>query len=80
MQVIWIGQHNGFIARIKEVAPHINAIHCIIHRQHFAARDLGGEMSNALKVAINMINVVQVNSLHERGYSSKYVKKNTSDH
>ncbi len=25
------GKHNGFVAKLKTVAPHISAIHCIIH-------------------------------------------------
>ena len=45
-------KHNGFVAKLKEVAPHIMTIHCIIHQQHLAARSLNNDMEEALKVAI----------------------------
>ena len=34
------GKHNGFVAKLKEVASHIITIYCIIHRQHFAFKFL----------------------------------------
>ena len=42
------GKHNGFVAKFKEVAPHIMTIHCIIHRQHLAAKFLDNDMEEAL--------------------------------
>ena len=60
------GKHNGFVAKFKEVAPHIMTIHCIIHRQHLAAKSLDNEMEEALKVAIAAINFVKANALHDR--------------
>ena len=60
------GKHNGFVAKLKEVAPHIMTIHCIIHRQHLAAKYLNNDMEEALKVAISAINFVKVNPLHDR--------------
>ena len=59
-------KHNGFIAKLKEVAPHILAIHCIIHRQHLAAKDLSDDMQEALQVAISAVNFVKANALHDR--------------
>ena len=38
------GKHNGFVAKLKEVAPHIMTIHCIIHRQHLAAKYLNNDI------------------------------------
>ena len=41
-------------------------IHCIIHRQHLAAKSLNNDMEEALKVAISTINFVKANALHDR--------------
>ena len=59
------GKHNGFDAKLKEVAPHIMTIHCIIHRQHLAAKSLNNDMEETLKLAILAINFVKVNALHD---------------
>ena len=37
-------KHNGFVAKFKEVAPHKMTTHCIIHRQHLAAKSLDNDM------------------------------------
>ena len=60
------GKHNGFVAKLKEVAPHSLTIHCIIHREHLAAKSLNGDMEETLKVAISAVNFVKVNALHDR--------------
>ena len=38
--IIMICKQNGFISKLKEVAPHMLAIHCIIYRQHLAVKVL----------------------------------------
>ena len=60
------GKHNGFVAKLKKVAPHIMTIHCIIHRQHLAAKSLNNDMEEALKVTISAISFVKANALHDR--------------
>ena len=60
------GKHNGFVAKLKKVSPHVITIHCIIHRQHLAAKSLNNDMEEALKVAISAINFVKANALHDR--------------
>ena len=62
------GKHNDFVAKLKEVevGPHILTIHCIIHREHLAVKSLNGDMEEALKVAISVVNLVKANTLHDR--------------
>ena len=60
------GKHNGFVAKLKEVALHIMTIHCIIHWQHLAAKSLNNDMEEALKVTISAISFVKANALHDR--------------
>ena len=43
------GKHIGFAAKLKEVAPHILTIHCIIHREHLAAKSLNGDIGRDIE-------------------------------
>ena len=53
------GRVKGFVSRMKSVAPHISHIYCIVHRQHLAAKNIGGGMEEALNTAIHAINFVK---------------------
>ena len=60
------GRNKGFITQMKTVAPHILHVHCIIHRQHLASKNIGGNMEQALEAAVSGINFIKANSLNER--------------
>ena len=61
------GRVKGFVSRMKSVAPHISHIHCIVHRQDLAAKNIGGGgMEEALNAAIHAINFVKANSVNDR--------------
>ena len=60
------GKVKGFVSRMKAVAPHISHVHCIVHRQHLAAKSVEGDMEEALNAAIHAINFVKANSLNDR--------------
>ncbi len=64
-----IGKNKGFVSRLKEVAPHITHIHCILHRQHLAAKELGGDMETSLNIAVAIINFIKANPLHQRQFN-----------
>ena len=73
------GKVKGFVFRMKAVAPHISHVHCIIHRQHLAAKNIGGDMEEALNVAIQAIYFVKAN-LRMTGYLCNSVKLKSSKH
>ena len=50
---------------MRSVAPHIYHIHCIIHRQHLVARNIGGDMEQVLSAAIHVFNIVISNSVND---------------
>uniref|UniRef100_A0A0L8GXH9 DUF4371 domain-containing protein n=1 Tax=Octopus bimaculoides TaxID=37653 RepID=A0A0L8GXH9_OCTBM len=60
------GKVKGFVSRMKSVAPYIFYTHCIIHRQHLVAKNIGGHMEEALNTAIHAINFVKSNSVNNR--------------
>ena len=55
------GKVKGFISGMKSVARHIFHIHCIIHRQHIVAKNIGGDMEEALNAAIHVAHFVKSN-------------------
>ena len=64
-----LGKNKGFVSRLKELIPGIIHIHCIIHRQHLAAKVIGGDMEDALDLAITIINFINATSLNHRQFS-----------
>ena len=63
---VMTGKVKIFIYKMKSVAPHIFQIHCLIHRQHLAAKNIGGDMKVAHNAAIQAINFVKSNSVNGR--------------
>ena len=64
------------LQNLKKVASHIMTIHCIIHRQHLAAKSLNNNMKEALKIAVSAINFVKANALHDRLFQKLCEDKN----
>ncbi|CAI9730340.1 Hypothetical predicted protein [Octopus vulgaris] len=60
------GKVKGFVSKMKSVAPHIFYIHCIIHKQHLVAKNIGEHMEEALNTAIHAINFVKSNSVNNK--------------
>ncbi|KFD60685.1 hypothetical protein M514_10614 [Trichuris suis] len=61
-----VGCHRRFVARLREVAPDTLAVHCVIHRQHLAAKRLSHRLNGSLQYVINAVNRIKSNSLKDR--------------
>lgn len=61
-----VGQHKGFVSLLKKENPSVFAVHCVIHRQHLAAKKLSEPLSKSLQVVINVINFIKRHALNER--------------
>lgn len=61
-----IGRHRGFIAHLKEAIPGIFTIHCVIHRQHLAAKHLSDRLHTTLQVVIKAVNKIKAHPLNTR--------------
>ncbi|XP_050528101.1 SCAN domain-containing protein 3-like [Daktulosphaira vitifoliae] len=60
------GRHVGFIAHLKKAVPGIICVHCVIHRQHLAAKYLSDVLHETLQFAIKAVNKIKVSSLNDR--------------
>ncbi|XP_038637238.1 SCAN domain-containing protein 3-like [Scyliorhinus canicula] len=59
------GKCKGFITLLKKAVPEVFCIHCVIHRQHLVAKQLGGRLHDALSVVIKVVNHIKSNSLRD---------------
>ena len=50
------GKHKDFLARVSQIAPHINFTHCIIHRENLASKTLDQQLKCVLDSAIKIVN------------------------
>lgn len=60
------GKNKGFIAHLKKVVPGVFYIHCVIHREHLVAKNLGGKLHDALSIVIKTVNSIKSNALQDR--------------
>ena len=61
-----LGCRSGFVARVKEVAPHVFNTHCMIHREALASKTLPASLNYVLKDVIQMVNFVKASALNTR--------------
>ncbi|CDW61102.1 hypothetical protein TTRE_0000953001 [Trichuris trichiura] len=60
------GRQRGFIAHLKQIVPDIVAVHCVIHREHLAAKRLSNRLNSLLRLVINAISKIKSNPLNDR--------------
>jgi hypothetical protein len=56
----------GFQAEVQQISPHVNFIHCIIHREVLASCDLEPKLHSVLKEAVKVVNFVKARPLNSR--------------
>ncbi|XP_068234353.1 SCAN domain-containing protein 3-like [Palaemon carinicauda] len=61
-----VGRHRGFIAHLKREVPDIFTIHCVIHRQHLAAKHLSDRLHSTLQAVIKAVNRIKAHSSNDR--------------
>lgn len=61
-----IGKYRGFIALMKREIPDLVGIHCVIHRQHLAARGLSTELHDVLNTVLKCVCKIKARSLNDR--------------
>jgi hypothetical protein len=60
------GHKKGFQAEAQQIGPHVNFIHCIIHREGLASRDLEPKLHSVLREAVKVVNFVKSRPLNSR--------------
>jgi len=53
-----VGKHRGLVSRLKELAPQMHGLHCLIHQSVLCAR-LSGELKGVMDKVMQVINFVR---------------------
>lgn len=61
-----IGRYRGFILYFKMSVLNVFAMHCVIHRQHLAAKNLSKHLHRSLQYVIIAVNKIRSNALNDR--------------
>ena len=60
------GRYSGFLAHAKDKNAKICATHCIIHREHLAAKTLSEELHSVLNDVVKIVNFIKGRALNAR--------------
>nr|XP_054592103.1 zinc finger BED domain-containing protein 5-like [Nothobranchius furzeri] len=61
-----VGRYRGFIALLKERAPDILTVHCILHRHNLVAKNISPQLHKSLDFAVKSINKIKAHALNDR--------------
>ena len=73
------GRHRGLVARIRQVNPDIQGMHCIIHREALASKRMSPELDSVLTDSVKVINFIKSRPLNARLFH-KLCEETGSDH
>lgn len=63
------GSKSGVVARIKKVAPNVQSIHCMIHRQALASKRLSPDLHDVMNLVVKVVNFIKSRPLNSRLFS-----------
>ncbi|XP_059097468.1 protein FAM200C-like [Tigriopus californicus] len=61
-----IGKISGFVAIVKEKAPHVLTTHCVLHRQALASKTLPKILKEAMGIVVQTVNFIRGRALNQR--------------
>jgi hypothetical protein len=61
-----LGPFQGFYGRVKQVQPDVVSVHCMLHRENLASKELGGELSAVMKDVVDVVNFINARALNSR--------------
>jgi len=64
------GRHSGVVQRIKAVAPRAVSMHCVLHRDALAAKDIDPGLHEILNNAVTIVNFVKARATNSRLFTA----------
>ena len=61
-----LGARHGFTARVREINPSVQVIHCLLHRENLAAQHLSLDLSAVMKEVIGVVNFIKASVVNSR--------------
>ena len=60
------GKKSGLVGRVKQVAPHITATHCMIHREALASKEMDESLADVFSMCVKIVNFIKARPLNHR--------------
>ena len=54
-----IGKSSGVVSRLKKDNPSLFSIYCVVHRQHFVAKELSVKLNHSSNIIIRTVNKIK---------------------
>uniref|UniRef100_UPI003590248B protein FAM200C-like n=1 Tax=Myxine glutinosa TaxID=7769 RepID=UPI003590248B len=61
-----IGKKSGFVALVKENAPHVLTTHCVLHREALAFKTLSMKLNEVMVIVVQTVNFIRGRALNHR--------------
>ena len=56
----------GFMSFVKKENKNISVVHCLVHRENLAAKEIQGDLAVVFKEIVSMVNVIKSRPSHTR--------------
>ena len=60
------GVHSGFQACVRNIAPHVQFTHCMIHRHVLAMKTLPDDLADVLSNVVKIVNHIRGSAVNSR--------------
>ena len=61
-----MGCKKGFMSFMKKGNKNISVVHCLIHRENLAAKEIQGDLAIVFKQVVSVVNFIKSRPLHTR--------------
>ena len=61
-----LGARRGFTARVRQINPSVQVIHCLLHRENLAAQHLSLNLSAVMKEVVGVVNFIKASDVNSR--------------
>ena len=61
-----LGARHGFTARVRQINPSVQVVHCLLHRENLAAQHLSLDLSAVMKEVVGVVNFIKASAVNSR--------------
>ena len=61
-----LGARHGFTARVRQINPSVQVVHCLLHGENLAAQHLSLDLSAVMKEVVGVVNFIKASGVNSR--------------
>ena len=61
-----LGARHGFTARVRQINPSVQVVHCLLHRENLAVQHLSLDVSAVMKEVVGVVNFIKASAVNSR--------------